>query len=108
MVQMLKDKINFEAFENIKNKIDLRKALGSIKDILIYFLCALMASSKLISGATPFGISMLAAINTINVPLIIPFLIIAIISGVFFGNIALIKFIIAGILYVAIKSFLKI
>ena len=108
MVQMLKDKINFEALENIKNKIDLRKALGSIKDILIYFLCALMASSKLMSGATPFGISMLAAINTINVPLIIPFLIIAIISGIFFGNIAMLKFVIAGILYVAIKSFLKI
>lgn len=104
---MFKDKINFENFDDIKSKINVRKILGSVKDILIYFLCAFMASSKLISGATPFGIAMFAAINTINVPLIIPFLIIAIITGVFFGNIALVKFLIAGILYVAIKSFLK-
>ncbi len=107
MVQMFKDKINFENFDDIKSKINVKKILGSVKDILIYFLCAFMASSKLISGATPFGIAMFAAINTINVPLIIPFLIIAIITGVFFGNIALVKFLIAGILYVAIKSFLK-
>lgn len=107
MVQMFKDKINFENFDDIKSKINVRKILGSVKDILIYFLCAFMASSKLISGATPFGIAMLAAINTINVPLIIPFLIIAIITGVFFGNVALIKFLVAGILYVAIKSFLR-
>lgn len=107
MVQMFKDKINFENFDDIKSKINVRKILGSVKDILIYFLCAFMASSKLISGATPFGIAMFAAINTINVPLIIPFLIIAIITGVFFENVALIKFLIAGILYVAIKSFLK-
>lgn len=104
---MFKDKINFENFDDIKSKINVRKILGSVKDILIYFLCAFMASSKLISGATPFGIAMFAAINTINVPLIIPFLIIAIITGVFFGNIALVKFLIAGILYVAIKSFLR-
>lgn len=104
---MFKDKINFENFDDIKSKINVKKILGSVKDILIYFLCAFMASSKLISGATPFGIAMFAAINTINVPLIIPFLIIAIITGVFFGNIALVKFLIAGILYVAIKSFLK-
>lgn len=107
MVQMFKDKINFENFDDIKSKINVRKILGSVKDILIYFLCAFMASSKLISGATPFGIAMFAAINTINVPLIIPFLIIAIITGVFFGNVALAKFLIAGILYVAIKSFLR-
>ena len=104
---MFKDKINFENFDDIKSKINVRKILGSIKDILIYFLCAFMASTKLISGATPFGIAMFAAINTINVPLIIPFLIIAIITGVFFGNIALLKFVIAGIIYVAIKSFLR-
>lgn len=104
---MFKDKINFENFDDIKSKINVRKILGSVKDILIYFLCAFMASSKLISGATPFGIAMFAAINTINVPLIIPFLIIAIITGVFFGNVALVKFLVAGILYVAIKSFLR-
>ena len=103
---MFKDKINFENFDDIKSKINVRKILGSVKDILIYFLCAFMASTKLISGATPFGIAMFAAINTINVPLIIPFLIIAIITGVFFGNIALLKFVIAGIIYVAIKYFL--
>ncbi len=111
MNQMLKDKIDFDAFDSgkddWKDKIDFKKMLGSIKDILVYFLCALMSSAKLISGATPFGIAMLAAVNTINVPLIIPFLIIAILTGISFGGVALIKFVVAGILYVAIKSFLK-
>lgn len=58
-------------------------------------------------GATPFGMAIFVAINTSNIPLIIPWILISISTGIVFGKIAVLKFLIASILYVLLKSFIK-
>ena len=58
-------------------------------------------------GATPFGMAMFTAINAASIPLIIPWILISVVTGIAFGGTALLKFLIASVLYVLLKSFIK-
>lgn len=58
-------------------------------------------------GATPFGMAIFTAMNSANIPLIVPWVLISATTGIMFGGTALLKFLISSILYVFIKAFIK-
>lgn len=112
MFQSLDSKLRFNEIPNndasgVMDKLFLKELFSNLKNILILVLSMLVASCKMSSLATPFGIAMLGAISLIEMPLIIPFILVGTVTGVVLGEMALLKFIISGILYVAIKSFVK-
>ena len=112
MFQNLKNKVNCEG-EVANNTFDFfdkmffKELFENIKNLIVLFICALVSSCRMASDATPFGLAILSATSVLKLPLIVPFLLISVVTGLCFGKIALLKFIIAGILYVAIKSFVK-
>ena len=89
-----------------EKKIDVSKFF-SFKSIAIYILSILVGVSKLSSGATPFGLALLGAIADVNFPLIMPLLLIGSVTGVAFGGTCLLKFIIAAVIFIVLKSFIK-
>lgn len=110
--QELKSKLNYDrdVKDNTFNFIDkmfFRELFENIKNIIVLFICALVSSCKMASDATPFGLAILAATSVLKIPLIASFLVISIITGLCLGKVTLLKFMIASILYVAIKSFIK-
>lgn len=110
--QDLKNKMNYEGEVakdtfNFIDKMFFKELFENIKNLIVLFICALVSSCKMASDATPFGLAILAATSVLKLPLIVPFLLITVVTGLCFGKIALLKFIIAGVLYVAIKSFVK-
>ena len=110
--QDLKNKVNYEgevASNTFKfiDKMFFKELFENIKNLIILFTCALVSSCRMASDATPFGLAILGATSVLKLPLIVPFLLISVVTGLCFGKIALLKFIIAGVLYVAIKSFVK-
>lgn len=107
MFQNLKNKIESDGSVAVKNKFDIKKAISSFKDIIIFLICVLVSMCKMTSGALPFGIAMIAAVSGIGVPIIIPYILGATTTWICFGGTALLKFLIASTLFVAIKSFIK-
>ncbi len=110
--QDLKNKVNCEGevADNTFNFIDkmfFKELFENIKNLIVLFVCAVLSSCRMASDATPFGLATLGAVNALNVPLIIPFILIALVTGISLGKIALLKFVISGIIYVAIKAFIK-
>ncbi len=110
--QDLKSKIKYEdapeeSTFSFMDKLFFKEVFSSIKNVIVLLIGVLVSSCQMASGATPFGLAILGATSLINVPLIIPFLAISVITGLLLGKVALLKFIIAGILYVAIKAFIK-
>lgn len=85
----------------------LKKLFQSKKNIIAYIISALVSSASLMSGAVPFGISIFGAIETIKIPLLIPFIIINIITAMFYGKTALVTFLISSIIYVGLNAFIK-
>ncbi|MBQ8299198.1 MAG: SpoIIE family protein phosphatase [Clostridia bacterium] len=110
--QDLKSKIKYEdapeesAF-SFMDKLFFREVFSSIKNVIVLIIGLLVSSCKMASGATPFGLAILGATSLINIPLIIPFLAISVITGLLLGKVALLKFVISGLLFVAIKAFIK-
>ena len=96
-----------ESSENWKDKLSLRNLIGGLKDVIVFLFCILVSACKMTSGALPFGIAIVGALGSVGVPIIIPYLIVAVTTGVCFGGTALLKFIIAATLFVAVKSFIK-
>lgn len=110
--QDLKNKVNYEGEAakdtfNFIDKMFFRELFENIKNLIVLFICAIVSSCRMASDATPFGLAILGATSVLKLPLIVPFLLISVVTGLCFGKIALLKFIIAGVLYVAIKSFVK-
>lgn len=110
--QDLKNKVNYEGevasntFDFI-DKMFFKELFENIKNLIVLVICALVSSCRMASDATPFGLAILGATSVLKLPLIVPFSLISVITGLCFGKIALLKFIIASVLYVAIKSFVK-
>lgn len=114
MLQGFKSKLEFAGVKgadneniNVKDKLNFDYLIGSLKNIIVFIICALVSSCKLTSGAIPFGIAILGAVNTMGIPLIIPFLLVSVVTGICFGGIGALKVIIASLVYVAIKAFIK-
>ncbi|MBQ9280182.1 MAG: SpoIIE family protein phosphatase [Clostridia bacterium] len=103
----------FAAADKIKendaagDKPSLRDLVGGLKDVIVFILCGLVSACKMTSGALPFGIAIVGALGSIGVPVIVPYIVVAVITAIFFGGTALLKFLIAATLFVAIKSFIK-
>lgn len=113
MYQRLKNKYEYEEEElNSEHnkefkKMDIKKIIGGKDNILIYMFTILISRMGLIAGVNPFGMAMLVAISDMKIPLLIPFIITAVMSFISFGPIALLKIIIAGLIYSLLKSFIK-
>ncbi len=110
--QELKSKLNYdkEAIDNTFSFIDkmfFKELFENIKNLIVLLICALVSPCKMASDATPFGLAILAATSVLKIPLIASFSIISIVTGICLGKVALLKFMIASILYAAIKSFVK-
>ncbi len=106
MYQGIKNKVNYEKKELEETKIDLKKFFG-IKSILIYIFSILVGTCKLASGATPFGLALLGAIADTGFPLIIPLILIGASTGIAFGGTCLLKFVIASVIFILSRSFIK-
>lgn len=112
MFQGLKGNFEYEdtndtAEVNIKDKINFNYLIGSLKNIFVFVICVLISSCKMASGAIPYALAILGATNELAVPLIIPFILVSATTGIYFGGVAALKVVISGILYVAIKAFIK-
>lgn len=112
MFQDLKSKRKYDEVQEestffFMDKMFFKEVFSSIKNIIVLLIGVLVSSCQMASGATPFGLAILASISLIGLPLIVPFLAISVISGLLIGKVALLKFIISSVLYVAIKSFIK-
>lgn len=112
MKESLKSKFLFNDLADgdiLEKKIsfDFNSLIGNLKNIIVFIISILVSGLKLASGATPFGMAIFAAINAVNIPLIVPWLLISVTTGICFGGTALIKFLISSILYVFIKAFIK-
>lgn len=100
MYQEVRNKTKEEGTINFKKFFDK-------KSIIIYLISIFIGSAKLASGATPFGLALLGAIADTKFPLIIPWLLIGISTGVTFGGVCFSKFLISSLIFIILKSFLK-
>ena len=92
---------------NIKDKLTFNTLIGNFKNLLVFAICILVSTCKMTSGIAPFSLAILGAIKYINVPLAIPIAIMAVTLKICFGSVILLKFLVAAVLFVAIKSFIK-
>ncbi len=92
---------------NIKDKLTFNTLIGNFKNLLVFAICILVSTCKMTSGIAPFSLAILGAIKYINVPLAIPIAIMAVTLKICFGSVVLLKFLVAAVLFVAIKSFIK-
>lgn len=90
MFQGLKNVLKYDdmsAEDDRKEKFNFDYLIGNLRNIFVFIVSVLVSSCKMTSGATPFGISMIGAINNIGIPLIIPVILISIISrDLFWGS----------------------
>ena len=85
----------------------LKKLINNKKNIISYVVSLLVSFCGLSTGTSPFGLAVFGAIETIKVPLLIPFMLISLVTVFKFGFIALLKFVLASVAYVGVKAFIK-
>lgn len=85
----------------------LKKLINNKKNIISYVVSLLVSFCGLSTGTSPFGLAVFGAIETIKVPLLIPFMLISLVTVFKFGFIALLKFMLASVAYVGVKAFIK-
>jgi len=77
------------------------------KNIISYLSSVLVSLCGLSTGTSPFGLAMFGAIETIKVPLLIPFILISLVTVFKFGFVALLKFLLMSVAFAGIKAFIK-
>lgn len=85
----------------------LKKLINNKKNIISYVVSLLVSFCGLSTGTSPFGLAMFGAIETIKVPLLIPFILISLVTVFKFGFIALLKFVLAAVAFAGCKAFIK-
>ena len=85
----------------------LKKLINNKKNIISYVVSLLVSFCSLSTGTSPFGLAIFGAIETIKVPLLIPFILISLVTVCNFGFVALLKFILSAVAFVGIKAFIK-
>ena len=85
----------------------IKKLVQNKRNILTYLITLIVSGAKLMTGTSPFGIAAFGAAATNKVPVLIPFIGITTITLLIFGPMAMLKFIISAVLFVAFKAFLK-
>ncbi|MBO5142913.1 MAG: SpoIIE family protein phosphatase [Clostridia bacterium] len=85
----------------------LKKLINNKKNIVSYVVSLLVSFCGLSTGTSPFGLAVFGAVETIKVPLLIPFILISLVTVFKFGFIALLKFLLSAVAYVGIKAFIK-
>ena len=113
MFQGLKEKVEYtknisNEKINILDKLNFKSLVGSFKNLIIFLVCGLVASCEIGSGVAPLGSAIFCAVSAIEVPLMIPFIMISVVTGIKFGGLALLKFVIVALLFTSIKSFIKV
>lgn len=85
----------------------VKKLINNKKNIISYVVSLLVSLCSLSTGTSPFGLAIFGAIETIKVPLLIPFIVISLVTVIKFGFIALLKFALSAVAFVGIKAFIK-
>jgi len=85
----------------------IKNLLNNKKNIISYVVSLLVSFCSLSTGTSPFGLAMFGAIETIKVPLLIPFVLIGLVTVGKFGFLAFSKFLLSAILFVLLKAFIK-
>ena len=85
----------------------IKNLLNNKKNIISYVVSLLVSFCSLSTGTSPFGLAMFGAIETIRVPLLIPFILIGVVTIGCFGFGAFTKFLLSAVLFVLLKAFIK-
>lgn len=85
----------------------IKKLVQDKKNILTYLVALIVSGAKLTAGISPFGVAAFGAAATNKVPVLIPLIGIMIITLFKFGPLAMIKFVISAVLFIALKAFLN-
>ncbi len=85
----------------------IKKLVQNKKNILTYLITLIVSGAKLMTGTTPFGVAAFGAAASNKVPVLIPFIGILLVTLIKFGPLAMLKFIISAVLFIALKAFLN-
>lgn len=85
----------------------IKKLVQDKKNVLTYLITLVVSGAKLMTGTTPFGVAAFGAAASSKVPVLIPFIGILLVTLIKFGPLAMLKFIISAVLFVALKAFLN-
>ena len=85
----------------------LKKLISNKKNVISYVISLLVSFCSLSTGTSPFGLAIFGAVETIKIPLLIPFILISLVTVLEFKFIALLKFVLAAVTFALIKSFIK-
>ena len=85
----------------------LKKLINNKKNMISYVVSLLVSFCSLSTGTSPFGLAIFGAIETIKVPLLIPFILISLVTVFKFGFVALLKFVLSAVAFVGMKAFIK-
>lgn len=85
----------------------LKKLINNKKNMISYVVSLLVSFCGLSTGTSPFGLAIFGAIETIKVPLLIPFILISLVTVFKFGFVALLKFVLSAVAFVGMKAFIK-
>ena len=85
----------------------IKNLLNNKKNIISYVVSLLVSFCSLSTGTSPFGLAVFGAIETIKVPLLIPFVLIGLVTVFKFGFLAFVKFLLSAVLFVLLKAFIK-
>lgn len=85
----------------------IKKLVQDKKNILTYLITIIVSGAKLMTGTTPFGVAAFGAAASNKVPVLIPFIGILLVTLIKFGPLAMLKFIISAVLFIALKAFLN-
>ena len=96
----------FDEKESLE-KSGFKTIIGNKRNIILYIFNILVSRVGLIAGVNPFGLAMFGAMENLEIPLLIPFVITAITTFISFGWLALLKFFIGAVIFTLIKSFVK-
>lgn len=85
----------------------IRNLINNKKNIISYVISLIISFCSLSTGTSPFGLAIFGAIETIKVPLLIPVFIISMVTGIKFGWITFLKFMLSALLFVLLKAYIK-
>lgn len=85
----------------------IKKLVQDKKSVLTYLITLVVSGAKLMTGTSPFGVAAFGAAATNKVPVLIPLIGISIITLLMFGPLAMLKFIISSVLFIALKVFIN-
>lgn len=83
------------------------KLVKDKKNIISCIITLLVSLSVTSIGATPFGYAMIGSLIENNIPILFPFIVVILVTGIMFGKVSLWRVFIATIIYAILKGILN-